>query len=114
MSKYVYKEPIGKRYKLSIKKWNSKLGYRGRWPFLHTCLWVDGDTITIHHYYTVWAKLVMIILYPVIVATDGCKDANEELYRTWYNKKSGSFDSDMCYRRQGNWKKIEQLVGRKL
>lgn len=114
MSDYIYKEPKGTRYKLSIKQWNSKLGYRGRWPFIYTCLWVDGDSITIHHYYTIWAKLVMIFLYPVIIITDGYKEANRELYRTWHNKKSGSFSRDMCYRPQESWKKIEELLGRKL
>ena len=114
MSDYTYKEPKGTRYKLSIKKWNSKFGYRGRWPFVRTVLWVDGDSVTIHHYYTIWGKLVMTILYPVIVVIDGCKEANRELYRTLYNKTTGSFSSDKCYRPQDSWKKIEELLGRRL
>lgn len=115
MTEYEYKEPEGKRYNVSIKKWNSLFGYRGRWPFLYSALWVDGDEIVIHHYYTIWAKLFVTLVYPVLIVSVGYKTANKETYRVWFNKTSGSFSVDNCCRSHvEQWKKIEQLVGEKL
>jgi len=115
MSNYIYKEPRGKRYKLSIKKWNSKFSdNKGRWPFICTVLWVDGDTMIIHHYITIWGKILITLVYPYLVLLGGYKDANTELLAIWSNKTTGYFTSDVCYRSQESWKLIEQLVGEKL
>lgn len=115
MTKYEYKEPEGKRYNVSIKKWNSLFGYRGRWPFLYSALWVKEDEVVIHHYCTIWAKLFIVLIYPVLVILGGYKDANDEVYGVWYNKTSGSFGVDSCcIKNTEKREKIEQLVGEKL
>lgn len=112
---YRYEKPEGDQYKISIRKWNKVFGNRGRWPFVYVKAFVKGDTISTHYYYTVWAKLFITLIYPVLVVCEGYPEANKEVYRAWCQKKCGDFSSDITYRRHVEvWSDIEKLVGRKL
>ena len=119
MKEYKYKEPEGKLYKVSVTKWNKYFGTRGRRPFIKVFIWVNDGYAEAHYYYTIWAKLCVTFLYPLLVICDGYKDANREVYRTWNNKKSGSFSSDYIRKiingkTSDEWRKLEILLGKKL
>lgn len=115
-TEYKYKQPKHtSKHKISIRKWNKVFSNRGRWPFVYVMAYVSESEIVTHYYYTVWAKLAVTFLYPLFVVCEGHREAKREIYRTWFNKKSGSFTSDVTYRGQGKeWSKIEGLIGRNL
>lgn len=113
-NKYTYKEPEGKLYKVSIRKWNKYFGNRGKWPFLKAHIWVNESSAEVHFYYTIWAKLTVTMLYPALVVCDGYKDANREVYRSWNNRKCGSFSCDKIYNKFGEgftqWTKLQEML----
>lgn len=115
MKDYTYEKPSGSEYKISLKEWNKVFGNRGRPCFVYVVAYVDGDTIITHYYYRLLAKIVITLLYPLIVVTDGYKDAGRQVKRSWFDKATGDFSSDITYRRHtDSWGKMEKLIGRKL
>ena len=115
MGKSKYEKPKVDMYRASIRDWNALFGNRGRWPFIYVELYVSADNIESHYLYTVWAKLYITILYPILIICEGYKDANREVFRVWNQKKVGAFSTDETHRHHSDsWAKMERLVGRKL
>ena len=115
MSDYKYERPEGKLHKVSVREWNKVFGSRGIWPFIYVEIYVDGDTVISHYLYTIWAKLCITALYPILTICEGYRNANKKVYRAWKEKKTGSFSSDTLYRRhRDSWEKMERLIGERL
>jgi hypothetical protein len=94
---YTYQSPLEKGYtriKVSKKlhnelfpkrktKWHSKYHY-----------YIKDNTLIIEKYLNVFAKLITVVLFPVIVLGVGIPEAYRELKRNLFQRKYGSFSSD--------------------
>lgn len=119
MTKYVYKQPKGKKYIISVRKWNKSFANRGRWPFIRVEAYVSVDEAKVQYLVSPIGKLTIILLLPLLiligVIDSGMKEVITGVYRELFQKRTGSFSSDMVYRGQEeSWSKLMKLIGKEV
>ncbi len=116
MTKYVYKQPKGKKYIISVRKWNKSFAKRGRWPFIRVEAYVSENEAKVQYLVSPIGKLTIILLLPIILPIgmidSGLKGELTGVYRELFQKRTGSFSSDMVYKRDDeSWSKLMKLIG---
>ena len=116
MTKYVYKQPKGKKYIISIRKWNKSFAKRGRWPFVRVEAYVSENVAEVQYLVSPIGKLTIILLLPIFILIgmidSGLKKTLTVVYRQLFKKRTGSFSYDMVYRwQEESWSKLMKLIG---
>ena len=118
MQKYKYKRPAGDLYIVSQRDWNKTFAKRGRWPFTHVEVYISPEDRFAYCQYTFnWlGKLLLIVGYPVFFLygmwVQGSEETYQDLKRSIWQKKYGSFSSDAVYRNTDGWNKLMDLIGK--
>ena len=111
---YQYKRPDGELHKVSLRKWHKVFARGGRWPFVVAYVYVTEDRAIIHFKTSVIGKIALVLLlpmiYPVGVFLGGHKEVAEEIKRTLFQNKYGSFGVDHAYRDTESWDKLMWLI----
>jgi len=109
---YKFQRPAGTRYIVNVNEWNKVFGTRGRWPFVTCHVFVDhgrGKAV-VHFYYTWVAKIVVVVLFPVIVLMDGFRQAAEVVKDCWFQKTRRAFSTDQAVAGREDWNKLMKLI----
>ena len=106
---------MGTRYIVSVSEWNKVFASRGRWPFISCHVFVDYEKgkAKIHFYYTWVAKVVMGLLFPVLVVTEGFRDAVKTVKDGWFQCERGAFSADSAVAGRSDWDRLMKLIGHK-
>ena len=116
MTEYVYKQPKGKKYIISVRKWNKSFAKRGRWPFIRVEAYVSENEAKVQYLVSPIGKFTIILLIPLLILIGmievGLKETLTVVYRQLFQKRTGSFSSDMVYRwQEESWSKLMKLIG---
>ena len=116
MTKYVYKQPKGKKYIISVRKWNKSFAKRGRWPFIRVEAYVSENEAKVQYLVSPIGKLTIILLLPIFILIgmidSGLKETLTVIYIQLFQKRTGSFSSDMVFKREEkSWSKLMKLIG---
>lgn len=119
MTKYVYKQPKGKKYIISVRKWNKSFANSGEWPFIRVEAYVSENEAEVQYLVSPIGKLTIILFLPLFlligVIDSGMKEVITGVYRELFQKRTGSFSSDMVYKREEkSWSKLMKLIGEKV
>jgi len=109
--------PKGKRYSVSITKWNRTFAKRGSFPFTKVFVFVDERGATSAYVPTLLFKIIFVLLWPVLAQAffitgklnQFISDSNGVLFPL----KTGHFGSDYIPRTSDSWAKIVGLMGLK-
>lgn len=117
MNKYVYTRPAGEKHIISIREWNKSFSKRGRWPFIGAEVYVSESDATVQYLVSPIGKATLLALSPLILLAGcvnvGLKETTLTLYGELFQKRTGSFSSDMVYRSHPeSWNKLMKLVGK--
>ena len=112
---YTYKRPEGKLTKVSIRKWNNTFSRRGRWPFIVAYVYMAEDRATIHYKIGAVGKITLFALLPALylfgVFAQGHSETVDDLKRSIWQNKYGSFSSDVVFNNSNSWFKVKALLG---
>lgn len=92
--------------KMSLRKLNGMgIAYRGRGLIIYAeVFYKEGESIVVEYYGKPWAKCAILILSPLIYLIGGVtnyKEITRDLKRELWQKKYGSYTSDVIMRRSG-------------
>lgn len=109
---YKYQRPAGSRHVVSIRGWNKTFANRGRWPFVTCHVFLDHEQgkAVIHFYATIWGKLFVTLMFPVLVVLSGYRDAAEAVKCAWFQRARGAFSSDTAVAGRSDWDKLLGLL----
>ena len=111
---YKYKRPEGRLTKISIGKWNDTFAYRGKWPKVAHVYYTDEEAV-IHYKIGLVGRVLLFtalpLLYPLGVLQAGHTEAVDDIKRTFFQNKYGSFSSDVMWKNSDGWFKLKALLG---
>jgi hypothetical protein len=114
-TKYEYKRPNGKLYKISVKRWNKYFGNRGRFQVVEC--YVTDTKITFHFLPYLMGKILVVAFLPITILWHGPANTKEimaEIKRCISPKKYGSFSSEEVFnneRQAKSWAKAKKMLG---
>ena len=115
-SKYVYKEPDGKKYTVSIRKWNKVFSKGGVWPLVRAEVFVREDEAECQYVVSAIGKIVVLLGLPIfyLIGTfsAGFREAHEGILDILFNKSRGAFSSDLCKKGGRDWEKLMEIIGK--
>jgi hypothetical protein len=111
MSEYKYVRPLGVLYKMSVRQWNKSFAYRGRGTIAEC--YVTDEKITVFFMPALWARALLLMLYPIIIIIEGVANAKNthcELARNINARKYGAFSSDVVWNSSDGYAELCEVL----
>lgn len=101
-------------FNVSIKKWNSVFGNRGRYPFTKVRVFLSADSAEIHFVNTLIAKVFVLGFFPFFyiygIIHAGHIESWEAIMDILFQESRKSFSKEISLRGERNWDKLLELL----
>lgn len=111
-----YKHPLERgfvQFKVPKKDHNEIFEHRQiKW----TCRYeyfISENSIEMHKYISLRAKLVNVLLYPlnlILYGLSSFKDVNDDFYKIWFQRKTASYSSDYISKNHNSYNKLKKYA----